>query len=126
MYSENALRQLPCYHCVHCVESKDMRRGSFTKRKCGLTRRWGSMKKAFYCTRFENKRNKSSVEEVNRYRIRKDQVEDYRTANQWAEAGYRVKSGEEGTEMYASRLAAMHDGPVYTYYLPEQVERRTE
>lgn len=123
MYSENILRRLPCYHCIHCVESKDMRRGSFAKRKCGLTQRWGSMKKAFYCTKFENKRKQSSAAEVNGYRIRKDQVEDYRTANQWAEAGYRVRSDAQGAEMYASRVAAMHDGPRYTYYLPDQVER---
>lgn len=124
MYSEEVLRQLPCYHCVHCVECKDMKRGAFTKRKCSLTNRWGSMNKSFCCTKFENKRGQSSTEEVNGYRIRKDQVEDYRTANQWAEAGYRVKPGAEGIEMYASRFSAAHDGPVFIYYLPEQVEER--
>lgn len=123
MYSEIVLRQMPCYHCIHCVDSKDLKRGVFTKRKCELTNRWGSMKKAFNCTKFENKQRQSSTEEINGYRIRKDQIEDYRTANQWAEAGYRVKPGAVGTEMYASRMAAMRDGPVYTYYLPDQVIR---
>lgn len=124
MYGEEILRQLPCYHCTHCIDSKDMKRGVFAQRKCDLTNRWGSMQKAFYCTKFENRQKQSSSEEINGYRIRKDQIEDYRTANQWAEAGYMVRDGEEGTEMYASRMAAMRDGPVYTYYLPEQVEKR--
>ena len=124
MYSENIQRTLPCYHCVHCIEARDMKRGAFTKRMCRLTNRWGSMKKAFYCERFENRQSKSSTNEVNGHRIRKDQIEDYRTANQWEEAGFQVKEGEIGVEMYASRVAAMNDGKTFTYYLPEQVERK--
>lgn len=121
MYSENILRQLPCYHCVHCVGSKDLKRGSFAKRKCALTERWGSMQKAFYCTRFENKLAESSDEQINGYRIKKDQTEDFRTANQWLEAGYKVKAGEKGAEMYATRMAAMNNGKRFLYFLPEQV-----
>ena len=124
MYSENVLRQLPCYHCVHCVEKKGLKGLVFTKRRCALTNRWGSMNKAFYCTKFENLQKESSTHEVNGYRIRKDQIEDYRTANQWEKAGYRVKRGSEGVRMYATRMAAMQDGPVFTYYLPEQVIKR--
>lgn len=121
MYSENVLRQLPCYHCVHCVGVKDMKRGSFTKRKCALTERWGSMRKAFCCTRFENKHTESSKEQFNGYRVKKDQTEDFRTANQWLDAGYKVKAGEKGTEMYATRIAAMSNGKRFVYFLPEQV-----
>ena len=68
MYSENILRQLPCYHCTHCIGSKDMKRNVFTKRLCDLTNRWGCMDKAFYCTKFENIRMESSNYEVNGYR----------------------------------------------------------
>lgn len=89
-----------------------------------MTNRWGSMNRAFYCTKFENKRGQSSTEEINGRRIRKNQVEDYRTAKQWEKAGYRVKLGAKGTEMYASSMAAMHDGSVFIYYLPEQVEEQ--
>lgn len=124
MYSDNILRNLPCYHCVHCMGCDGMKRGVFTKRKCELTNRWGSMNKAFYCTKFENRRQESSVETVNGFRIRKDQIEDYRTANQWAENGYRVKAGEAGVEMYANRMAAMNNGKTFRYYLPEQVVKK--
>lgn len=124
MYSENVLRQLPCYHCVHCADKKGLKGQVFTQRLCALTNRWGSMNKAFYCKKFENVQAESSTQEVNGYRIRKDQVEDYRTENQWVEAGYRVKPGAEGVEMYATRMAAMRDGPVFRYYLPDQVEKR--
>ena len=123
MYSKNSLRQLPCYHCVHCKESTGYRRGHFEKRKCALTNRWGSMNKAFYCTRFQNRQQESSPMEINGYRIRKDQVEDYRTENQWAAAGYVVRSGCFGTEMYATRSAAMSNGKRYIYYLPEEVRK---
>ena len=123
MYSETVLRRLPCYHCIHCVGAKEMRHDSFMKRKCALTNRWGSMDRAFCCTKFENKCRQSSVEEFNGYRIRKDQVEDYRTARQWADDGYRVRCGVTGIEMYATRMAAMNNGRVFTYYLPEQVEK---
>lgn len=124
MYSGEILRQLPCYHCVHCVEKKGMKRGRFAKRKCALTNRWGNMNKAFCCMKFENKRAQSSTEEVNGCRIRKNQVEDYRTANQWESAGYRVKPGAKGAEMYASQMAAMQNAQTFIYYLPEQVENK--
>lgn len=123
MYSENVLRRLPCYHCVHCADRKGLKGRVFTQRRCALTNRWGNMNKAFYCTKFENVLEESSTREVNGYRIKKDQVEDYRTAKQWADDGYRVMPGIEGTKMYATRMAAMHDGPVFTYYLPDQVEK---
>lgn len=124
MYSKEILRQLPCYHCVHCKGNKDLKGLVFTKRFCQLTQKWGDMNSAFYCKKFKDKRQESSDYEVNGYRIRKDQLEDYRTENQWVEAGYRLKPGAQGRKMYATRMAAMHEGRVYTYYLPEQVEKR--
>lgn len=124
MYSEIQIRQLPCYHCVHCIECKDMIRGRFTKRKCDLTKRWGRMDKACYCTKFEDKRKESSPALFNGYRVRKDQIEDYRTTNQWASAGYVIRDGAVGTEMYASRFSAMNDGPRFIYFLPDQVQPR--
>lgn len=124
MYSENTLRQLPCYHCTHCIGSKDMKRNVFTKRLCDLTNRWGSMNKAFYCTKFENVLTESSDYEVNGYRIKKDQIEDYRTENQWVMAGYQVRTGCKGTKMYATRMAAMNNEPLYVYYLPKEVKKR--
>ena len=121
MYSENMLRIIPCYHCVHCVEEKDMKRGRFTKRKCDLTNRWGSMNKAYFCNKFEDRRSESSTYEYNGHRVRKDQIEDYRTERQWAEVGYCVKEDAVGYEMYATRMAGMHNGPTFIYYLPDQV-----
>lgn len=82
------------------------------------------MNSAFCCTMFEDKRQESSDDEVNGYRIRKDQIEDYRTKNQWEAAGFCVKPNAQGRKMYATRMAAMHEGRVYTYYLPEQVLKR--
>ncbi len=123
MYSESVLRILPCYHCIHCVEVDRMVRGRFQRRKCELTGRWGSMDKARYCTRFESQQKKSSSTKINGYKIRKDQIEDYRTARQWIDAGFKVKEGSIGKKMYASRYAAMNHGPVFEYFLPEQVRR---
>ena len=98
MYSEVKLHTLQCYQCVHCSGATDMDRDGFRfkKRKCDLTDRWGRMDKAQYCNFFENERQASSTEEINGYKVRKDQIEDYRTENQWNESGYRVKQGEHG------------------------------
>ena len=121
MYSEEMLRTLPCYHCIHCVDKDDMVRGRFQKRKCDLTNRWGRMNKANYCNCFENMQKKSSETEINGYRVRKDQLEDYRTECQWNDSGYIVKEGEKGKVMYASRVSAMNHGRVFEYFLPDQV-----
>ena len=122
MYSEDMLRTLPCYHCIHCVDSDDMVGGRFQKRKCDLTNRWGRMDKANYCNYFENMQKESSDTEINGYRVRKDQIEDYRTERQWNNSGYIVKEGEKGKLMYASRFSAMKRGRVFEYFLPDQVE----
>ena len=68
------------------------------------------MDKARYCTRFESQQKKSSSTKINGYKIRKDQIEDYRTARQWIDAGFKVKEGSIGKKMYASRYAAMNHG----------------
>ena len=62
------------------------------------------MNSAFCCTMFEDKRQESSDDEVNGYRIRKDQIEDYRTKNQWEAAGFCVKPNAQGRKMYATRM----------------------
>ena len=126
MYSENMIRNLPCYHCIHCVECRNMERGRFKERKCDITKRWGSMYKAYYCNEFVNRRTESSTYEYNGYRVKKDQLEDYRTENQWREAGYVVKEEAVGKEMYASRFSAINGGKTYIYYLPEEVEKIRE
>lgn len=121
MYGKEIIRTLPCYHCVHCIGEDDMVKGTFKKRKCELSNRWGSMNKAHICKCFENKNRSSSVETFNGYRIRKDQIEDYRTANQWREAGFEIKSGEVATKMYSRRSSAENNGRLYEYFLPNQV-----
>ena len=123
MYSEEILRRLPCYHCVNCIDKKDMKNGVFTKRKCSLTNRWGHMNKSYTCTMFENISKSSSTTMYNGFLVSKDQIEDYRTEKQWNESGYKVKDGSTGYEMYASRWSARNDGKRYVYYLPEQVEK---
>ena len=121
MYSNHVLRQLRCYQCTHCIGSKEMKRGQFQKRLCDITNKWGNMEMAFYCTEFDNKREESSSYEYNGYRVKKDQIEDYRTKNQWEDAGYKIREGASGVEMYATRMAAMHNGKRFIYYLPEDV-----
>ena len=122
MYSEVILRTLPCYHCIHCMAVDNMVRGSFQKRKCELTKKWGRMDKAYYCKSFENRKLTSADSEIHGYRVRKDQIEDYRTERQWNDSGYSVREGEKGRLMYASRTAAMNSGRVFEYFLPDQVQ----
>lgn len=55
--------------------------------------------------------------------MRSKQIEDYRTKNQWRQAGYAVKKDATGTEMYAVILSAQNDGKRFVYYLPEEVEK---
>lgn len=124
MYSEVKLRTVQCYQCVHCIGAAGMDRNGFRfqKRKCDLTDRWGRMDKAQYCNFFESKRKISSTDEINGYKVRKDQIEDYRTERQWNDSGYIVKEGEKGKLMYSSRFSAMNRGRVFEYFLPDQVE----
>ena len=124
MYSETKLRRLPCYHCIHCVEARKLQYGRFTERKCDITNRWGRMDKSNCCTKFENKQSHSSDHKYNGFLVRKDQIEDYRTENQWLEDGFVVKKNAVGTEMYASRMSAMNNGRRFIYYLPDQVKRK--
>lgn len=121
MYSENIVRRIPCYQCIHCGECKKVDRYT-TKRKCLLTGRWGRMDKAYYCNKFKHKQKESSTEEYNGYRVKKDQIEDYRTENQWIEDGFQIKEGVAGHRMYATRIAARNQGKTFVYYLPEEVE----
>ncbi len=86
-----------------------------------MTDRWGRMDKANYCNYFENNRKTSSTDVINGYKVRKDQIEDYRTERQWNDFGYVVKEGEKGQLMYASRFSATNSGKVFEYFLSDQV-----
>ncbi len=128
MYSEVKLRTVQCYQCVHCLGATGMDRNGFRfqKRKCALTDRWGRMDKARYCYFFENKRKTSSTDAINGYKVRKDQIEDYRTERQWNESGYSIKDGEKGQLMYASRFSATNSGKIFEYFLPNQIQNMSK
>ena len=124
--SEEQLRTLKCYHCIHCEDEDDMRKMSFMKSLCGITGRWGSQKRAYWCIEFETPNYSSDITEYHGHKIRNRQYEDWRTENQWLEAGYYVKPGEQPTMMFKDFRSAEDNNPrgLFGYYLPEQVERR--
>lgn len=126
--SEEQLRTVKCYQCIHCKDEKDMRKMAFTKSLCAISGRWGSTKRAYWCLDFEGESTKSSTTKYHGHRIRNRQVEDWRTKNQWAEAGYHVKPGEQPTMMFKDFRSAEDNNPrgLFGYYLPEQVERNNK
>ena len=97
----------------------------FSKSLCEITGKWGSMERAFFCLDFNNKTEKSDITEYHGYRIRNRQIEDWRTKNQWAEAGYYVKPEEQPTMMFKDFYSAENNlkNGLFGYYLPEQVEK---
>lgn len=117
--SEKQLRHLQCWHCSHCMAS------NASKSQCELTGRWGNMERAFFCLDFDNKRAVSNTTEFHGYKVKNRQIEDWRTKNQWLEAGYYVKKGEQPTMMFKDFLSAEHNykNGLFGYYLPEQVEK---
>lgn len=117
------LRSQTCNHCSREYEKSNIVRGLFTTCRCGITGRKGSVNRGLYCLQFRNRMNESDTTEHNGFKVRSKQVEDYRTKNQWLDAGYVVKDGVVGTEMYAVLSAAEHNGRRYTYYLPNEVEK---
>lgn len=123
--SEEHLRTVKCYQCIHCKDEKDMRKMAFMKSLCAISGRWGSQKRAFWCLDFEGKNLKSDTNNYHGHRIRNRQVEDWRTKNQWEEAGYFVKFGEQPTQMFKDARSAEKNNErgLFEYYLPEQVER---
>ncbi len=102
-----------------------MRKMVFMKSLCGITGRWGSQKRAFWCLDFETSNCSSDTSEYHGHRIRNRQIEDWRTESQWQEAGYHVKKGEQPTMMFKDFLSAEHnyENGLFGYYLPEQVEK---
>jgi len=123
--SEEQLRTVKCYKCIHCKDEKGMRKMSFTDSLCAISGRWGSQKRAYWCLDFEGHSSGSDTTEYHGHRIRNRQVEDWRTKNQWEEAGYFVKFGEQPTLMFKDARSAEENNErgLYGYYLPEQVER---
>lgn len=83
------------------------------------------MERAFFCEEYlDNNSWGSDTTEYHGYRIKNRQVEDWRTKNQWAEAGYYVKPGEQPTMMWKNFMSAENNyqrGGLFGYYLPEQV-----
>ena len=126
--SDTQLRHLQCWHCTHCFDkSGDKGADASSKSRCAKNNTWGSMERAFFCEEFlGDNRGGSDTTEYHGYRIKNRQVEDWRTKNQWAEAGYYVKPGEQPTMMWKNFMSAENNyqrGGLFGYYLPEQVER---
>lgn len=123
--SEVQLRTTKCYKCIHCKAEDDMRKMCFTKSLCGITGRWGSQERAFWCLDYEIPNYDSDLTEYHGYKIRNRQNEDWRTKSQWMEAGYYVKPGEKPTMMFKDFRYAEDNNVhgLFGYYLPRQVER---
>ena len=117
------IRSLTCNRCSHQYETTGDSRDIAITCRCDITGRKGSVSRGMFCLQFEDRIKNSFDEEVNGFKVRSKQVEDYRTRNQWERAGYAVKKGAIGTEMYAVLLAAENNGRRYIYYLPEEVEK---
>ncbi len=123
--SDVQLRTLKCWKCIYCENEKDLRKMSFSKSLCSITGRWGSMNRAFFCLDFDMGNIKSDMTEYHGHRIRNRQAEDWRTKNQWNEAGYSVKPGEKPTLMFKDHFSAENNNErgLFGYYLPEQVKQ---
>ena len=125
--SDVQLRHLQCWHCVHCAD-KSMENPLHPSKKslCGITNRWGSMERAFFCMEYDDGRSASDTTEYHGYRIKNRQVEDWRTRNQWEAAGYYIKPGEQPTMMWKNFMCAEKNytrSGLFGYYLPEQVAK---
>ena len=124
--SEVQIRHLQCWHCTHCTDKDGMRGGDqFSKSLCGIDGTWGSMERSFFCLSFEDDRPQSDTTEYFGHRIKNRQVEDWRTKNQWLDAGYAIKPGEQPTMMFKNFLSAERNlqNGLFGYYLPDQVEK---
>lgn len=125
MFINNAplIRSLTCNHCLYQGEADEIEGGLTKTCRCKITKRIGSVRRGYYCQHFVNRTKESSDKKFNGYKVRSKQIEDYRTKNQWRQAGYAVKKDATGTEMYAVMLSAQNDGKRFVYYLPEEVEK---
>lgn len=109
------LRKLTCRSCVYSGHPDNPYRPK--KCHCSKTKRIGNLTRGYYCEKFEFKQlDKLTADD--KLPIKNRFPQDYRTANQWAEVGRVIKSGEIGIDMHPNRTTLR----VYTYFLIEQTE----
>lgn len=118
-YSEERLRNFNCNYCKKCLDCRSI--SGINKRLCAETKKWGSVAIGYHCMLFEDVRKESSTKEYNGLRIKADQLEDYRTEEEWLEECFVIKKDAKGKLMYPS-MSAMNLGITDIYYLPEEVE----
>ena len=107
-----------CYSCIHCKQTKSNKPGYPTKRLCEITKRWGSMNLGYDCSFFSYKQRPNAIG-TDGIPIKNKQPLDYRTSNQWLEAGRKIKQNAVGLVMHSNS----HSLRTYTYYLIEDTEQ---
>lgn len=106
------LRTLTCFRCSHRGASDGTAKRCF----CEVTKRWGDVVRGYYCAKFERLEKSSCDLEFDGFPRRNLQLEDYRTARQWEEAGRGVNQDAKGRRMYANGSSSR----TFVYYLPEE------
>ena len=109
------LRLASCWRCRNCDDLDDAIVRKTTKGHCIATKRWGSLERACYCTKWNPKDPPDLRHKKNGKPIRNRTSLDYRTENQWWEVGRAVKEDAEGVEMYCTGLG----DKTFWYYLIE-------
>lgn len=112
MLGKGSARTLTCFRCVH----RGLTTASAKRCYCELTKRVGNIERGYYCDKFERQETQSCDIEFNGFARRNLQLEDYRTAKQWTDAGRAVNEGAEGRRMYANGTSSK----TFVYYLPEE------
>lgn len=111
------LRSLTCWSCEPCGEAERGSEGRPRRVRCRITKRMGRLSRGYYCQRFEYKqRSKETGDDGIPVKVL--QLLDYRTRKQWEAEGRRIKEGEVGRMMHASRMSLK----VFEYFLIDQTE----
>lgn len=111
------LRSLTCWSCEHCGEAERGSEGRPRRVRCWITKRMGQLSRGYYCQRFEYKQRSKETGDDG-IPIKNRQPLDYRTRKQWEAEGRRIRAGETGRMMHASRMSLK----VFEYFLIDQTE----
>ena len=108
-------RSHTCWSCIHRGMTENAGRPS--RVRCTKTKRMGKLTRGYNCEMFEYEGKTGELGDDG-IPLKNKQPRDYRTRKQWEREGRRIKEGETGRIMHASRASFR----VYEYYLEEQTE----
>lgn len=112
------LRHESCWRCKsgHGGETICSSPGRIVKVRCEKTGRMGSINRACYCQKFEPLYKAELYYADDGIPVRNKTSLDYRTENQWWEAGRWLKAAAKGIDMHAT----MNSSKTFRYYLIDE------